>query len=168
MPSQITIKLKCEKYLVKFLETMHGPSPISFPKNSNFNTMLDVFLDKPPLDWKEPDFDENCLEIRLPFFEDKNVLYNNYLTVLKQEIFIKNLKKYFKITFRGEISKYVVMGLDRQDSIDLFIDKYNLSQDNRDMLEKDFQRYLKIRSNKRLFRTKIISSVKDPICPEVS
>ncbi len=165
MPSEVIIRLHCEVYLVRFLEKLYGKSPISFPKQSNFNTMLDVFLDKPPLDFMEPDYGEKTLYIRLPYFEDKNVLSYNYLTDLKREVFIRNLKKFFKITFRGEIAKYVVMGLDRQDSIDLFIEKYSLSQDNWDMLEKDFQRYLKIRSKKRLFRMKINPSDEGHVCP---
>jgi hypothetical protein len=168
MGSPITIKLKCEPYLVKFLETLYGPSPISFPKNSNFNTMLDVFLDKPPLEFKQPEIGEKVLEIRIPYFENKNVLFNNYLSPTKQRILIKEISKFFKITYRGEISKYIVLGLDRQDAIQIFIEKYNLSQDNSDLLEKDFQRYVKLRSYHRLFRKKKNSSVKGPECPDVS
>ena len=168
MASDTIIRVKCEPYLVKFLETLYGKSPISFPKKSNFNSILDVFLDKPPLDYQEPEYGENTLEIRLPYFENKNVLFNFYLSPTKQRILIKEIWKFFKITFRGEISKHIVLGLDRQDAIQIFIEKYNLSQDCTDSLEKDFQRYVKLRSYHRLFRNKKNSSVKDHDCPAVS
>ncbi len=167
MASQTIIRVSCEPYLIKFLETLYGPSPIVFPKNSNFNTILDVFLDKPPIDYKEPERTEKMLEIRLPYFENKNVLFNYYLSPTKQRILIKELWKFFKITFRSEISKHIVLGLDRQDAIQIFIEKYDLSQDNCDFLEKDFQRYVKLRSYHRLFRSKKNTSVKEVNCPEL-
>ena len=42
MASDIIIQVKCEPYMIKFLETLYGPSPISFPKKSNFNALLDA------------------------------------------------------------------------------------------------------------------------------
>ena len=164
MASEIKINLSCEQHLIRFFETLYGPSPILFPKNSNFNTILDVFLDKPPLGYVEPNNCENTLTIQLPFLENKNVISNFYLSPTKKRIFVKELEKYFKITFRSEISKHIVLGLDRQDSIQIFIEKYNLSQDECDMLEKDFQRYLKLRCYHRLFRNKTNSSVKGHDC----
>lgn len=168
MPSPTIIKVMCEPYMIKFLETLYGPSPISFPKNSNFNTILDVFLDKAPIEYKEPDHGEKTLAIRLPYFENKNVLFNFYLSPTKERILVKELWKFFRITFRSEISKCIVLGLDRQDAIQIFIEKYNLSQDDSDFLEKDFQRYLKLRSYHRLFRTKKNTSVKADECPVIS
>ncbi|MFZ4523268.1 MAG: hypothetical protein ACOYNC_16285 [Bacteroidales bacterium] len=165
MASQIILRVKCESYLVRFLETMYGKSPISFPKKSNFNTILDVFLDRPPLDYLEQDFGGSTLAILLPYFEQKDIRSYNYLSETKQRIFVKEIWKFFKITYRGEIAKYVVMGLDRQDSIQLFIEKYDLSHDCWDFLEKDFQRYVKMRSKHRLFKTNINSSDRDPDCP---
>ncbi len=166
MASNIVIKVKCEPYLIRFLESLYGPSPITFLKNSNFNTILDVFLEKPPLDYSEPDYGDSTLLIRLPYFDNKNVVFNNYLSPTKQRIFKNEIWKFFKITFRSEISKYVVMGLDRQDALELFIEKYNLTQDSWDSLEKDFQRYLKLRRYHRQFRMKKNTSVKEAVCPE--
>lgn len=168
MPSPYIIKIKCDLYLVRFLEKLYGPAPISFPKNSNFNNILDVFLEKRPFDpdlLDKQDTTGTFLELRLPFFEDKNVSSYNYLSPSKQRIFIKEVWKYFKITFRSEIARHVVLGLDRKDAIELFIEKYDLPVDTWDLLEKDFQRYIVLRRKKKLFRTKINSSVDDPVCP---
>ncbi|MEI7723459.1 MAG: hypothetical protein WCK09_00285 [Bacteroidota bacterium] len=168
MASNIIIRVRCEPYLIRFLETLYGGSPISFPKNSNFNAILDVFLDKPPLGHHDPDHGENTLAIQLPYFELKDIRSYNYLTETKQRIFIKEIWKFFKITYRQDIAKCVVMGLDRKDAIELFIEKYDLPLDCWDSLEKDFQRYLKLRSKKRLFKNNISSAVKDHDCPAVS
>lgn len=127
---------------------------------------LDVFLQKPPLDYQEQDFGKNTLIIQLPYFEVKDVRSYYYLSDKAQAKFVEEIYKFFKITFRREISKYIVLGLYRKDSIELFIDKYNLSLDCWDMLEKDYQRYIKLSWKKRLFRKNKNSSVKDPVCPE--
>jgi hypothetical protein len=168
MASDVIIRVHCEPYLVRFLETLYGTSPISFPKNSNFNMLLDVFLEKPPLGYQEFVDGEKNLQIRLPYFEVKDIRSYNYLSPTKQRIFAKEVWKFFKITFRQEIAKCIVIGLDRKDAIELFVEKYNLSQDCWDALEKDFQRYLKLRSKKRLFKSNLNSSVKEPVCPVVS
>jgi len=159
MASQIIIRIKCEPYLIRFVETLYGPSPISFPKNSNFNTLLDVFLDKPPLDHIEQDYGESTLSIQLPYFDNKDIRSYNYLSAKKQAAFVKELWKFFKITYRGYISKLIVAGLDRQDAIEIFIEKYDLSLDCWDFMEKDFQRYLTLRSMRRLRRTNKSSAV---------
>jgi len=159
MVSDIIIRVKCEPYLIRFFETLYGQSPIKFPKNSNFNTYLDVFLDKTPLDFKIPEYGDHTLEILLPTFERKDIRTFNYLSPKRQEIFTKELWKFFKITFRSEISKSVLMGLDRKDAIELFIEKFNLSQDCWDFMEKDFQRYLKMRLMRKSRRLNKISAV---------
>jgi len=145
MPSQVILRLKCDQYLIRYLETLYGDQPIVFPKKSHFSKFLDVFLLQPPLDYVETDHGENTLSILLPYFEDKDVRSYNYLTKKRQEAFINEIRKHFKITYRSEIAKSLVCGLDRQDALAIFIEKYNLSQDTWDFLEKDFQRYLKLR-----------------------
>jgi len=165
MSSSVILKVKCKPYLVSFLETLHGKSPISFPKNSNFNTILDVYLDKPPLAYIESDYGESFLEIRLPYFEFKDIRSYNYLSPSNERIFVKEIWKFFKITFRRETSQQILRGLEKQEALEIFIKKYNLSQDCWDMLDKDFQRYVKTRQKNKLFRNKKNSSVKDPVCP---
>lgn len=168
MPSPTVIKVQCDPYLIRFLEKLYGPAPITFPKNSTFNSILEHFLDKPPLDFHEPDYGARTLQIRLPYLEHRNVVSNCYLSELRQRILVGELKRYFKITFRTEISKLIVMGLQRQDSIEVFIEKYGLTLDSWDMLEKDYQRYLKLRSYHKQFRPKKNLSDKEADCPAIS
>lgn len=167
MPSDIIIGVKCDAYLVRFAVTMYGNLPVNFPKNSHFLNILDVFLEKPPLDFQQPDYGVETLWIRLPYFETKNVVYNNYLSPLKQRIFVKELRKYFKITFRSEVAQHIVNGIEKQDALELFIEKYNLSQDCWDFLQKDFYRYVNLRYKRRLFRNRKKTSVKDLVSPTI-
>jgi hypothetical protein len=45
MPSDVTISVPCPLYLIKFLETLCGKTPVVFSRSSNFNAILDVFLE---------------------------------------------------------------------------------------------------------------------------
>lgn len=171
MASQIVISVPCEEYLIRFLEKMYGPSPISFPKKSNFNTLLDVFLDRPPMNHTPvtPEDPGKFLQVELPYFEQKDIRSYNYLTAKMERAFVKEIWKFFKITFRGEIAQLLVLGLDRKDALEIFMEKYNLPQDCWDALEKDFQRYLKLRSKKkRLFKPSLNSAERQPACPATS
>ena len=165
MPSPIVIKIKCDLYLVRFLEKLYGPSPIVFPEKSNFSMYLDIFLQQPPLGYKEKDYGENTLSIQLPYFENKNVFTFFYLSEVEQQKFVKEIWKFFKITFRKEISKCIMVGLYRMDSIELFVSKYNLPLDCWDLLEKDYQRYIVLTWRRRLFRKKKNLSSKGSNCP---
>jgi hypothetical protein len=165
MPSDLTISVPCPLYLIQFLETLYGKSPVVFPRGSNFNAILDVFLEKQPVNPKAgPSPDENLLIVALPYFEHKDIRSYNYLTHGKEQVFIKELWKFFKITYRAEIAKSICLGLERKDAIELFVEKYNIPLDSWDLLEKDFQRYLKLRQKTRFLRKKS-SSVVAPFCP---
>jgi hypothetical protein len=168
MPSPVIIKVQSEPYLIKFMEKLYGSSPLNFPKKSNWHTMLEYFLDKPPMNWIEPDFGEATMQIQLPFLENKNVLSNHYLSPVKQRVLTDEMKRFFKITFRTELSKMIVMGLQRQQALEIFIEKYGLSMDCWDFLEKDYQRYLKLRHYHKQFRSSKNSSDKEVELPAVS
>jgi hypothetical protein len=166
MPSDLTICVPCPEYLVKFLEKLYGKSPVAFPRNSNFNAILDVFLEKQPPNSKPiSSLETSSLVIRLPYFDHKDVRSYNFLSPTKENILIKEIWKFFKITFRSEISKSLCLGLDRKDAITLFMEKYDLPEDGRDLLEKDFQRYLRLRQISQLKKFRKSSSVERPFCP---
>jgi hypothetical protein len=165
MPSPISINIRCDQYLIRFLETLYGPSPVSFPVKSNFNMFLDVFLQKAPLDYQQQEFGKDTLVVQLPYFENKDVRSYFYLSEKAQAKFVEEIWKFFKIQFRCEIGSCILIGLYRKDAIELFIDKYNLPVDCWDMLEKDYQRYLRIRRKRGLFRSRKNSSEKEPVCP---
>jgi hypothetical protein len=166
MPSDLTVSVPCPFYLVKFLEKLYGKSPVVFPRSSNFNAILDVFLEKQPPDAKPiSSLETSALVIRLPYFDHKDIRSYNFLTPTKESILVKEIWKFFKITYRSEISKSLCLGLDRKDAITLFMEKYDLPEDSRDLLEKDFQRYIRLRQISRLKKNKKSSSVERAVCP---
>lgn len=158
MSSPVILKVKCRTYLIRFLEHTFGPQPIAFPRKHDFNNILDFLLAKPPLDYHEPDYGEETLEIKLPYFEDKDVRSYNYLSAFKQDKFEARIAQYFKIVYHAEINKYINLAFLRKDAIELFMDEYNLPVDCIDMLEKDYSRYLTIRWKRKLFRNNKSSS----------
>ncbi|HPS51725.1 MAG TPA: hypothetical protein PK892_13545 [Bacteroidales bacterium] len=85
------------------------------------------------------------------------------MSEFRQVKFEKRIKQFFKITFRGFINKYILLGFDRNDSIELFMEEFNIPVDCLDLLEKDYQRYLVLRRKTKLFRNKKNSSVKEPV-----
>ena len=166
MPSPVTIKIKCPVPLIEFMVGQYGPMPIVFQRKCDFTDILNWMLDIPPLDYHEHDYGPSTLTIQLPYFEDKNVLSYNYLTRVQQEMFVRRVYRFFKITFRGEMNKSIMLGWEKKESIILFQDKYGMGPDSTDMLEKDYQRYIQLRcKNRDLFRTNKNLSVKEAKCP---
>ncbi len=162
MSSPVVLKVKCEVFLIRFLEKLYGPQPIAFPKKHDFNNTLDFLLSLRPLDYKEPDYEEKTLSILLPYFETKDVRSYNYLSDFKQRKFEKRIGLYFKIHFHTDMNKLINLGYKKKDALEIFMDEYNLPVDCQDMIEKDYSRYIttRWRMKKKLFRTNINSSDK--------
>jgi hypothetical protein len=159
MSSTVIIKVKCEVYLIRFLEKLFGEQPISFPRKHDFNNILDFLLAKPPMGHVETDYGEKTLRIQLPYFEDKDIRSYNYLSAFKQGKLEARIAAYFKVVFHAEINKLLNLGFIRKDAIEIFMDEYNLPIDCLDLLEKDYSRYLTVRWKRRLFRSNKNSSV---------
>jgi hypothetical protein len=165
MGSPITVKIKCRNYLIQFLYGKYGPPPVAFPKKNDFNNLLEYLLDVPPLDFREIEDAPDVLLVQVPFFEYKNVTGHYYLSGKKQIIFSKRVYQYFKIVFRAEINAAILQAINKKDAIEVFQEKYNMTPDSTDALEKDYQRYIEIRCRQRLFRKNKNSSDKGIICP---
>lgn len=145
MPSPMTIKIECEPYLIQFYTRIFGPQPILFPKGHVLAFTLRHLLDRPPrTPVPDPDY-ESCLEIQIPYNDEKNVLYNFHLSVQSKRIMSFRLEREFKLTFREDINASRLAGLKRNDAIHLFIDKYDLGEDIFDRLIKDYYRNYHLR-----------------------
>ncbi len=57
---------------------------------------------------------ESCLIIQLPYFEDKNVMSNFFLSENSKRIFIKRVVQFFKITFHSEINKAILLKIKKK------------------------------------------------------
>ncbi|MGA2824316.1 MAG: hypothetical protein ABSE72_12420 [Bacteroidales bacterium] len=155
MSNQI-IKIKCDFYLIRFLESIFGPQPIKFPKSHNFNNILSYNLGFIPPDYQDPDFGNETLLVELPYFENKDPRVYNYLSPKQQKIFRDEVYCLFKLTFRTDITKILLMQFKRQKkrALEMFIDKYNIPLDCWDMLDKDYSRHIQLtwKKKKRVFR----------------
>ena len=150
------IRFECEPYLIQFMEKKFGKKPIRFPRKHDFNNLLEYLLDMPPLDYS-PVLGENTLSIILPDFRTIHTSIYSYLSPASEVIFKKRMKLFFRITFHADINQAVVCGIQKKDAIGLFMEKYDLSPDCIDMLEKDYNRYLTLRRVNRRNRKKINS-----------
>jgi hypothetical protein len=151
MPSDVVIKMKCAPYLIHFLEKLYGDMPIIFPRNDDLSATLDHLLDRPPKDYQEDSNYDGMLLIRLNYFEDKDVRKNWYLSDESKIHFIQRVKRYFKLRFRDDVNKSRICGYERKESINIFIDKFELNDDKEiyDLLDKDYRRYYEFRYRKR-------------------
>jgi hypothetical protein len=143
MPSDVIIKMECPSYLIKFLECLYGNMPIVFPRNNDLSKSLDHLLDRPPKSYTEDSNCEGMLLIKLNYFEDKNILYNWYLSKKSKGLFIERVNKYFKCKFHEDVNTSLLNGYNRKDSIDIFIEKFDLYDEKEiyDLLERDYRRY---------------------------
>jgi hypothetical protein len=156
MPSDVIIKMKCPAYLIHFLEKLYGDMPIVFPRNDDLSNTLDHLLDRPPKDYQEDSNYDGMLLIQLNYFEDKDVRKNWYLPERSQIYFIQRVNRYFKLKFRDDVNKSRLYGYERKQSIEIFIDKFELNDDCGiyDLLEKDYRRYYEFKYGKRRRKNK--------------
>jgi len=165
MPSPLTISIRIQPHLVNFLESLFGSQPISFPRKNNFNRILNKFMEKEPATSSNYIRSDTNLEIQLPYFEDKNVLYNFNLSAIQESVLVDKIENTFKLTFRDEMDQYRLLEIKTFKAIQLFMEKYSINQDSYDMLIKDYQRYRNSRYVLDHRKIKKISSVKSAFCP---
>jgi hypothetical protein len=158
MPSDVIIKVKCPVYLIRFQESyfeIPQGQPICYPKRHHFNDVLDQFLEMPALDAPvDPDYGDETLCILLRNLEEKNVRCYNYLSRAKARAFIWQIWAFYRVTVRTELTKLILLKVQKQDAIAIFMEKYHIPEASQGMIEKDYQRHIKLTSKKRLLRIK--------------
>lgn len=165
MPSPITISIRVQPYLVDFMVSIYGPQPIEFPRKDNFNRILNVFLDKEPESKSHYNPTETNLDILLPYFEDKNVLYNFHLSSVQKRILVRKIEDKFRLSFRDEVDQYLLLGFTRIEAIYFFMEKYNIREESIEMLKKDYHRFRNSKACKNYRKKLKNSSVKARFCP---
>jgi hypothetical protein len=165
MPSPMTVSIWLRPHLVDFMVSIYGPQPIGFPRKDNFSLMLHKFLQKETPSYSRYRKGYAKLTMKLPYFEDKNVLSNFNLLPWQQATLISKIEVIFRLTFRDEINEFLLLGIKRKDAIYLFMEKHGISEDSFDMLKKDYHRYRICRRVKNHRKDKKILSVKSAFCP---
>jgi len=133
-----------EPYLKAFLLSVYNQEPpIFFPKKDKLNDLLHLLLRKQPIKHlpKGPACD--YLEIIIPYFEDLNIMSYNYLSPEAQRIFCRRVNMIFWATFEDFMDECFRQDMRRNDSVYLFIEKYNLPEDSKivDRLRKELYRF---------------------------
>jgi len=115
MPSPISITVRCAPHLVRFMEKLYGPQPITFPRKDIFSLLLNFLIEREPDNVSNYEAGAETLEILLPYFEDKNVLYNYNLSALKESIFVAKIDERFRLAFNDEMNKSTLVGINKID-----------------------------------------------------
>ena len=162
----MTITIRVRSYHKSFLTAIYGVEPLSFPRKDDFNRILNLLLTNNPPEYSAYDRSDVNLEIRLPFFEDKDVRSYFHLSPTREKILFDKIDDLFKIVFRDEMDQYTTMGVAVHTAVRLFMENYRLSEDTFDMLVKDYNRTKVRRRVKKTRDRKNISSVKSRFCPK--
>ena len=142
MPSPITINVKMDAYLIAYLESIYGQQPIEFDKKDRFNGFLPKLLRKPsPGENQFENYGPENLKIVLPYFEEKNVLYHNYMPAREQSVFRNIIYRFFKAQFHDFMNEAERHRITMKEGVDTFLDVHRLDSSLTDMLIKERQRY---------------------------
>lgn len=142
MASPITINIKMDPYLITYMESIYGPQPIEFDKKDRLTGFLPRLLRKPyPGEDQFEHYGIENLKIVLPYFEDKNVLYHNFMASKEQALFRSIIYRLFKAQFHDFMNDADRHRITMKEGVDTFIDVHRLDSSLTDMLIKERQRY---------------------------
>lgn len=136
-----------EPHLKAFLISVYRQEPpIFFPKRDRLNDLLQLLLAKPPRDLKLKPHEGCYLEVIIPYFENLNVMSYHYLSEKNQRVFAKKVRQMFAVTFIDFMEECFRQDLSKNDSIYLFLEKYNIPVDEKieDTLRKSLYRSKRI------------------------
>lgn len=142
MPSPITVNIRLEPYLIKYLENKYGKQPIEFPKKDRFGAIIPHLLRKPyDSENQFEKYGQSNLTVVLPWCEEKNVLYHNFMPASSQALFADIIFKAFRAEFHDFMNEAFNCGAEIVEAVNVFIDLNGLDPKEFDRLIKERQRY---------------------------
>jgi len=150
MPSPITVNIKMAPYLIQYLVNKYGPQPIEFPRKDRFGSVLPQLTRKPREDeFQFEHYGNDNLIVVLPFCNEKNVLYHNFMPSSAQALFVNMIHKEFITGFHIFMNDAYNCKVEITESVNVFIDINQIDYSCFDMLVKERQRYMNgLRLNK--------------------
>lgn len=124
-----------QKYLKPFYENVFG-NPVVFEKNSEQHRLLRRLLNKPPKNYIPGRSSENSITISVPYYEDLNIEYNNYLSERAIKVLRGDLYDLFYISLIKNVRDLVNTNVLIKDAVLLFMEKTGISEDHFDCLSK--------------------------------
>jgi hypothetical protein len=143
MPSPITVNIRLKTYLIKYLENKYGKQPLEFPKKDRYGSIIPHLLRKPYASENQfENYGEENLTIVLPWCEEKNVLYHNFMPSSSQSMFEDIIYKAFRVEFHDFMNEAYNCRVGIQEAVLVFMDLNGLDPRVSDMLIKERQRYM--------------------------
>ena len=146
MSSGISINIKLDRFYQQFLRGYYNCSePVfMFPRASKKDYLpfaLIPLLWYPPEHYKLEDFGDDNFRIFIPEMHDKNVYSMNYISENSLRIFSEVVEKFYFARLYQEFDELYIGGLGPHQTVDVFMEKYKISEDYRDRLLKNYTRF---------------------------
>ena len=142
--SEFIIYLKLDPYLAQWLTHEYGGNAVEFPKNSAENDILELGLTVPPFLAAPNEPGENKVPIRIPWFKNKNVRFNNYLSHKSRRALAHCIRTRFVIALWTDLYKFGYIGRRKQDLIYVWMEAHGIETN-----EKNWNTIAKIYLRKR-------------------
>lgn len=147
MSSGIITKIKLEPFLQEFLRGYYRcEEPIfKFPRYDNDDLGLALkfinLLTPSPRDFKPINYYLDEFLIEVPEMHDRDPFYCNYISVIRNEKFVKKILEQQKNHFHERLSILRNDGYEYDDCVEIYMDEFKISTCFTDRLTKDYQRW---------------------------
>lgn len=132
MSSGIFIKIRLDEYYQMFLRGYYKENDriFKFPREDSdilglafkFNNLLMLA----PSNSKPVDYGCENFFIEVPYQQNKDPFYYNFLSQKRNEIFFKDIRRAYKFHFEEKMMDYRDAGYDYKSCVELFQDEYNI------------------------------------------
>lgn len=132
MSKRMTVNIKMDDYLIRFLYSVYQPDkldePLFLPGRHRLNKNLSLLLSRPP---ETPTLcgGPSYLELVIPYFENVNINSVNYISQKSQRTFSRLVRNIFTVQYFEFIDDCLINSIERIDAVNLFIEKYNQPDD---------------------------------------
>ena len=149
MAPRVTIIISLDPFLQEMLRGIYDNynKVFSFPNGDDLIVRLRNLLRPLPEDYASMDFKDRAFEIEIPASPSRDPFYYRYLSKTAMKVFEKKVKEFARMVFHERMTELRNDGYEYKDSIDLFMDEFQISPDHTDRITKDYYRW---RSNLRV------------------
>lgn len=171
MSSGIYVTISLDPFLQSFLRGYFRNENIvfSFPKESRKNYLpgvLKLCVDYPPENFNPKHYGDREFKIELPAWGDKDPNSQNYISERANAELEKAILDFYYPIVYSEFQKARAVFLKGPSAVNLFMDKYNIPEEFRDRLLRDYTRFCNYLSGRK-FLEKKQKNIKENICYSV-
>lgn len=152
MSSGIICKIRLEPFLQEFLRGYFrwNNQVFNFPRrdlNVSADDELGIsrrfinLLTPPPENFKPVDFGTHTFMIEIPYMQDKEPFYYNYISEVRNNAFEEKIRQMQRFHFRERMAELRNDGYEYKTCVEIYMDELNISQNFYDRLIKDANRW---------------------------